>query len=306
MAAAARVHLVERGKDPRQYAMVGFGGAGPAHAVDVARAMGIARVLVPARLGRRLGAGLPRRAAVVRRRALAADRADAAASTPTRSTPSSPRWKRKAAAPSDPRRRRPPRDAMVERSADMRLVGQMHDISVPLPGRRRSPRPTCRRSATAFVRRLFRTLRRALRRRPLRGGELPLPRRRPDPGTVADRRRRRRRCRAKVKSTRRCHFDEGAFETKVYDRYALRPGDAIAGPAIIEEREATTVIGPADRVTVDDSLTLCIDYRRTGGARGADHRRHAARRRRWRGSTPIRSGWRSCGRGWSTWSRRCG
>ncbi|MFY7947887.1 MAG: hydantoinase/oxoprolinase family protein, partial [Gemmatimonas sp.] len=29
MAAAARVHLVEQGKDPRRYAMVGFGGAGP-------------------------------------------------------------------------------------------------------------------------------------------------------------------------------------------------------------------------------------------------------------------------------------
>ena len=38
MASAARVHLVEKGKDPRAYAMVGFGGAGPAHAVDVARA----------------------------------------------------------------------------------------------------------------------------------------------------------------------------------------------------------------------------------------------------------------------------
>ena len=43
MAAAARVHLVEHGKDPRDYSMVGFGGAGPAHAVDVARAMGISR-----------------------------------------------------------------------------------------------------------------------------------------------------------------------------------------------------------------------------------------------------------------------
>ena len=32
MAAAARIHIVEKGKDPRAYAMVGFGGAGPAHA----------------------------------------------------------------------------------------------------------------------------------------------------------------------------------------------------------------------------------------------------------------------------------
>ena len=43
MAAAARVHLVEKGKDPRNYAIVGFGGAGPAHAADVARVLGCAR-----------------------------------------------------------------------------------------------------------------------------------------------------------------------------------------------------------------------------------------------------------------------
>ncbi|MGH6997185.1 MAG: hydantoinase/oxoprolinase family protein, partial [Phenylobacterium sp.] len=47
MGAAARVHLVEKGKDPRHYAMVGFGGAGPAHAVDVARVLGVRQVIIP-------------------------------------------------------------------------------------------------------------------------------------------------------------------------------------------------------------------------------------------------------------------
>ncbi len=47
MAGAARVHLVEKGRDPRRYAMVAFGGAGPAHAADVARILGITQVLVP-------------------------------------------------------------------------------------------------------------------------------------------------------------------------------------------------------------------------------------------------------------------
>src|SRR6185503_12552984 len=47
MAAAARVHLVEKGKDPRRYAMVGFGGAGPAHAADVARILGVREVVIP-------------------------------------------------------------------------------------------------------------------------------------------------------------------------------------------------------------------------------------------------------------------
>ena len=47
MAAAARIHIVEKGKDPRAYAMVGFGGAGPAHAAEVARVLGVRQVLIP-------------------------------------------------------------------------------------------------------------------------------------------------------------------------------------------------------------------------------------------------------------------
>jgi 5-oxoprolinase (ATP-hydrolysing)/N-methylhydantoinase A len=47
MAAAARIHLVEKGKDPRAYQMVGFGGAGPAHAAGVARVLGIREVIIP-------------------------------------------------------------------------------------------------------------------------------------------------------------------------------------------------------------------------------------------------------------------
>ena len=47
MAAAARIHIVEKGRDPRRYAMVGFGGAGPAHAAGVARILGVTEVIIP-------------------------------------------------------------------------------------------------------------------------------------------------------------------------------------------------------------------------------------------------------------------
>ncbi len=47
MAAAARIHIVEKGKDPRRYAMVGFGGTGPAHAAEVARVLGVRELLIP-------------------------------------------------------------------------------------------------------------------------------------------------------------------------------------------------------------------------------------------------------------------
>ncbi len=48
------------------------------------------------------------------------------------------------------------------------------------------------------------------------------------------------------KGTRAAWFDGGFVDTPVYDRYALAHGARIAGPAIIEEREATTIIPPGD------------------------------------------------------------
>ena len=51
MAAALRMHVAERNRDPRRYSLIAFGGAGPAHAVAVARKVGIPEVIVP------LGAG---------------------------------------------------------------------------------------------------------------------------------------------------------------------------------------------------------------------------------------------------------
>ena len=56
MAAAARIHIVEKGKDPRRYAMVGFGGAGPAHAGGCGRILGLREVLISTRVRRCLRA----------------------------------------------------------------------------------------------------------------------------------------------------------------------------------------------------------------------------------------------------------
>ncbi len=59
----------------------------------------------------------------------------------------------------------------------------------------------------------------------------------------------------KRKGTRQAWFG-GFVETAVYDRYALVPGDRIEGPAIVEEREATTIVPPGDILSVDESLNL--------------------------------------------------
>ena len=45
----------------------------------------------------------------------------------------------------------------------------------------------------------------------------------------------------------------------VYSRYSLPPGAVVPGPAVIEERESTTVVGPDARATVDRFLNLVIE-----------------------------------------------
>ena len=54
--------------------------------------------------------------------------------------------------------------------------------------------------------------------------------------------------------------ERGDYETvPVYDRYALRAGQTIPGPAIVEERESTTVLHRGDRLAVDANGCLIID-----------------------------------------------
>jgi 5-oxoprolinase (ATP-hydrolysing)/N-methylhydantoinase A len=60
------------------------------------------------------------------------------------------------------------------------------------------------------------------------------------------------------KGRRPVYFAEagGWVDTPVYDRYALPPGATCEGPAVVEEREATTIVPPGDRLAVDATLNL--------------------------------------------------
>jgi N-methylhydantoinase A/oxoprolinase/acetone carboxylase beta subunit len=44
----------------------------------------------------------------------------------------------------------------------------------------------------------------------------------------------------------------------VYDRYVLAPGAAVEGPAVVEERESTTIVGPGGRIEVDAARNLSV------------------------------------------------
>jgi 5-oxoprolinase (ATP-hydrolysing) len=255
MAAATRVHLVEKGKDPRRYAMVAFGGAGPAHAPAVARALGMREVIVPPASGAASALGFlaaPLSFESVRTFPIEFDAGfDAARVNAVLEELEFESRKHllESGLSAD--------DLHIERSANMRLVGQMHDIPVSLPpGKIDAGSLEAIRAAfvSAYVAR-YTAVREQARFEAVNfrvrciGPKPQLSLRGAVGGGDA--------AKAK-KGTRQAWFEGGWVETAVYDRYALASGDRITGPAIIEERESTTVIAPHDTVTVDESLNLRI------------------------------------------------
>ncbi len=64
-----------------------------------------------------------------------------------------------------------------------------------------------------------------------------------------------------MKGERPAYFPEldGFVSTPVYDRYLLEPGAEFQGPAIVEERESTVVVGPRALARVDHVLNLILE-----------------------------------------------
>jgi 5-oxoprolinase (ATP-hydrolysing) len=270
MGAAARVHLVEKGKDPRRYAMVGFGGAGPAHAANVARVLGVRRVIIPPASGAASALGFlaaPLSFEVVRSHPVELSEGFDSRSVNALLDELEAEGRGHLIAAGVTLA-----DIKVERTADMRLIGQMHDIAVTLPG------GAIDASSLEAIRAAFTAAYSARYTSVYEGARLEVINFRvrcvgPTPtlslagaagGGDAG---------GKVKGERRAWFADGWSDAKVYDRYALRSGDRIEGPAIIEEREATTVVAPGDSVEIDDVLNLLVNVGQMGAvevAIGAD------------------------------------
>jgi 5-oxoprolinase (ATP-hydrolysing)/N-methylhydantoinase A len=255
MASAASVHMIEKGRDPRRYAMVGFGGAGPAHACRVARILGMPEVIVPPACGAASALGFlaaPLGAERVRSLPMVVDagRFDAAAANAVLDAlAADARSGIRAAGVAEA-------EIGIRRAVDMRLLGQMHEIEVPLPDGALSPDSLAeifRRFNEVYAARYTHVysgaVMEAITWRVTAEGPLPQLDIREASGRSDAQAR---------KGTRPAWFDGRFAETPVYERYALKAGDRLDGPAIIEEREATTVVPPGDTLLVDDSFNLRI------------------------------------------------
>jgi len=255
MELATRVVSIERGRDPRGLTFVAFGGSGPVHGCRLAQALGVPRVILPAAAGVTAAIGLL--AAEVRfdvartyvRRIDAADPARLTAMYDEMAAQALEVVRESAVAG----------DVTLARAADARYVGQGYELTVFVPA------GALDAAALARVRAAFDEVyaarygyanpaepvevvtwklsavggspRIALAKAAARGGD------------------------GAPKGTRRAYFPEarGYVDTPVYDRYALAAGARVEGPAIVEERESTTVLPPGAAATVDEYASLVAE-----------------------------------------------
>ncbi len=248
-ARALRVVSVERGYDPREFALVAFGGAGPLHAADVAADVGVPEVLVPRAAGVLSAVGL-----------LVSDVTHEAARSMVRP------WADLEPADLEAQFRaferegadRTPPDLPVEhdRFLDGRYDGQSFDLPVPAP----APLDEAALDAVAdrFHERHRERYGHAAPDEPLElvavrvrtRGVVEPPTLAPPAasGDVDD----------AIRETRTVRFDADR-ETPIYDRTRLPTGADVDGPAVVEGPDTTAVVRPDDALTVADDGTLRIE-----------------------------------------------
>jgi N-methylhydantoinase A len=257
IAQAIRVVSVERGLDPADFLLVAFGGAGPLHAADVARELDM-EVIIPSSPGVLCAMGVLTKEAQVdvsRTRILRESTAGLTAEVDAVFADLERRVAEML------RRGRLGADGLsMRRSVEARYVGQNHELNVPLPDGLSGA------AAVAAVRLGFDAAHRRLYGydQPTKELELVTFRLRATmPGPKVDLRRTAvsQRSGALRPSGRRDVIFGAAdapIECPVLDRAQLRPGDEIAGAAIIEQMDTTTLLPPDFRATVDPAGNLLL------------------------------------------------
>jgi N-methylhydantoinase A len=153
-----------------------------------------------------------------------------------------------------------PSELSYQRSAEMRYVGQGHEVSVPLPDGRLGPQhlPVI----TEHFECVYQTLYgrkgpdvplEVVNWRVVAGGPPPSVDFRLPMGEAGAGAR---------KGTRKAYIPEETrfIDVPVFDRYALAPGETVRGPAIVEERESTLVVGPRGRARVDGHANVVVEF----------------------------------------------
>ncbi len=263
MVNALRLVSVQRGHDPRDFILMGFGGAGPAHVVRLAEQAGIPQVLIPAEPGTTSALGLLVTDVRMESSATLIERADqielSKITNEFERLENSGRIAHSSAASASG-------EPIFERSIEMRYWGQSFELSVPVPNRKIIDANWMSELIESFheshntaygfraddepveLVNLRLTTIGKIARPQLRKLDIISPN-----------------AKVAIKGKRPVYFgtdssEGGVIHTTVYDRPKLPAGSVFNGPAIVEEPDCTTVIQPSWSVTVDDFGNLLIEH----------------------------------------------
>lgn len=259
MASAFRVHIAEKGKDPRRYTLVATGGAGPVHAARLARRLGLSRVICPPGAGVASARGLlvaPLMDEAVQGLVADVDRVDWVGLDETFTG-----MERDLVASLETAGVRRS-EVTLTRTADMRYRGQGYEVNVVLPADLAAgPRDEVLEAFAEAYRQRYGS---GLTGVPCELVALRLEARGPQPGTpnwrVVDRSGGAEAARKGEREAWVVEHDQ-LEQVPVYDRYLLPPGAEASGPAIIEERESTVVVGADSVFRVAPSGSVIIDLK---------------------------------------------
>ncbi|CAA9431276.1 N-methylhydantoinase A [uncultured Rubrobacteraceae bacterium] len=259
MANAARVHAVERGKDPRAYPLFAFGGAGPVHGYRVARALGVPGFIAPLGAGATSAFGfLCAPLAFDFRRSLYGRLDELDWSEVNRALEEMEGEGRdllRASGVGDA-------EIQVRRLGEMRYAGQGHEVTVELPEGELGP-DDADRLITLYHEEYRRLYGREGPDVPLETLTWRLEVVSPRPQIRLDARKDNSRALSEAHKGKREIYlpeHEDFRNVPVYDRYRLDPGAAFEGPAVVEERESTVVLGPDTEVEIDPARNLIVRW----------------------------------------------
>ncbi|MBI4182934.1 MAG: hydantoinase/oxoprolinase family protein [Proteobacteria bacterium] len=261
MAAATRAHAAEKGIDLRRFSLIAFGGAGPVHAYAMARKLGLARVVCPYGAGVASAVGCLVATPAVEMVRTCVGRLDEIDWTAVTAAFAAMRdGGRRVLAGLLGAAERP----RVRAAMDIRCVGQGYSLTTPLP----EGEAIGAGSAAAAVARFRFRYEEVYGHSP---PEVPLEvvslrarveSARPEVNlTLGPGRAGGGPLRAARKDVRRLYFEvtSGFTDTAVYDRYRLPADRRIDGPAVIEERETSVVVGPDARFHLDAEANMIIE-----------------------------------------------
>jgi len=247
MERAIRVVSVERGYDPREFTLVAFGGAGGLHACELAQALAIPRVIIPALPGALSAFGI-----------LVSDVVKDYSRTVL--------WKvegqiphRKLADQFAELRQLALRDLRGEgwsgavqyrSSVDVRYQGQGYELNIPYSRELADAfrEEHCRSYGYDYTGRCLELV--TLRLRALIKSKVS-----PESKPIAEKRS------SRVDELARVHFGGKTIPTHIRDRNAMREGKKYDGPAVITEYSATTAVPPRKRFWIDSAGNLIIEVR---------------------------------------------